>query len=106
MGGYRKLDWVSDILQWEECTTLPWKLRRGQSTPFSLSVPPRDLNGKPLKITTRTLLTGGGRKGKRGGQLWDSCGDAAQKVDCLWGENIGNVSIHFDGQESKIVLGR
>ena len=51
---------IAMVAEWEEeeeeCRVLPWKLQEGQS------VPPRDLNGKPLKITHAFDRRGEGRR--------------------------------------------
>ena len=102
VGGYWKLDWVLDILQWEEeRSVLHCHGNCSGVSPPSLSVLPRDLNGKPLKVTT-TATHAFDRRGERGKGRWGADSGVAevtpQKVDCLWGGSIGNVSIHFNGQ--------
>ena len=66
VGGYWKLDWVLDILQWEEeRSVLHCHGNCSGVSPPSLSVLPRDLNGKPLKVTT-TATHAFDRRGERG----------------------------------------
>lgn len=63
----------------------------------SLSVPPRDLNGKPLKITTAHAFDRRGEEGEEHRRGADSCGMAVvtpQKVDCLWREGVSAQRLH------------
>ena len=55
--GVRHIAMVAEWEEEEECRVLPWKLQEGQS------VLPRDLNGKPLKITHAF-----DRRGEEGGE--------------------------------------